>query len=90
MFRTDQDEDSLRAAQEWVDRRHRAGNWFDVAPTDEIPSGVVPEFRTILHAFQLWFAPEIRERLDEGKIDDSFVLHRAQLLQWADDRPTEI
>ena len=47
-----------------------------------------PEFLTILQMFQFRFGPEIRKRLDEGRID-SFVLHVAQFVQ-REDRPPQI
>ena len=88
MFKTNEEESVLQSARDWLAARHREGNWYDIAPTDEIPSCVVPEFRTILQMFQLRFGPEIRKRLDEGRID-SFVLHMAQFVQ-REDRPPEI
>ena len=39
--------------------------------------------------FQFRFAPEIRRRLSEGRIDHRFVLHMAQFVQ-RDDAPPEI
>ena len=89
MFNTAVDEGTLQDARDWLAQRHRAGNWYDIAPTDEIPGCVLPEFRTILHMFQIFFGPEIQKRLDEGQIDGSFVLRLAQLVRWAD-RPHEV
>ena len=89
MFEPGVEEATLRDARNWLAQHHRAGNWYDIASTDEIPACVVPEFRTILHMFQVRFGPEIRKRLDEGRIDGSFVLRLAQLVQWGD-RPPEV
>jgi uncharacterized protein (UPF0332 family) len=68
----------------WLEERRRAGNWFDIAPDDEIPIDVSGPERTILHMFQLAFAPEIRRRFDSGLLDDDFCLLFAQLLQPTD------
>lgn len=74
--------ETLQATRDWLAERERAGNWYDIAPTDEIPCDVAPQFRTILHMFQLAFGPELRKHLAEGTIDDRFVLRMAQLLQF--------
>ena len=78
-----------QATRDWLAERERAGNWYDIAPTDEIPCDVAPQFRTILHMFQLAFGPELRKRLAEGTMDDRFVLRMAQLLQ-RENSPQEV
>ena len=88
MLNASAEEGALRDARDWLTERHRAGNWYDITPTDEIPACVVPGFRAILHMFQIFFGPEIRKRLDEGQIDDSFELRSAQMVRWGD-RPPE-
>ena len=88
MTGTDANEPS-QATREWIAARERTGNWYDIAPSEQIPGEVTPQFRTILHMFQRAFAPEVRRRKAQGTIDDRFVLRMAQLLQ-REGRPTEI
>lgn len=83
------DEGVLRAAQEWVAARSRKGNWYDIAPTDQIPRCITPEFFVILQMFQFPFGPEIRRRMVEGRIDGSFELRRAQFVQ-RENAPSEV
>ena len=64
----------------WLQERQRSGNWFDIAETDEIPADIEGWFRTILHIFQIAFAPEIRRRLLSGQLDENFFLGAAQLI----------
>ena len=64
----------------WLQERQRSGNWFDIAETDEIPADLEGWFRTILHIFQIAFAPEIRSRLSLGQLDEDFFLGAAQLI----------
>ena len=78
-----------QAARDWVAARRRPGNWYDIAPTDEIPRTITPDFFVLLQMFQFRFAPEIRKRLAEGRIDDSFVLRMAQFVQ-RDNTPPEV
>lgn len=66
---------------EWLDERQRPGNWIDVAESDEIPVDLVSWTRTLLHMFQIAFAPEIRRRLATGQLDENFFLSAAQLIQ---------
>ena len=66
--------------QRWL-QRQRPGNWIDVAKTNEIPSDIIGWRRTILHMFQIAFAPEIRRRLSKKQLSDDFCLSAAQLIQ---------
>ena len=66
---------------QWLQQRQRSGNWIDVAETDEIPPDVAGPQRTMLHIFQIAFAPEIRRRLSKKEPHDSFFLTAAQLIQ---------
>ena len=84
-FVDDVEENELQAAKDWLAQRYRADSkWFDIDPAEEIPACVTPESRTVLHMFQIAFAPEIRKRLEDGRLDGGFVLTRAQLVQWGD------
>lgn len=65
----------------WLKKRRRKGNWIDVAPDDEIPAEITGISRTLLHMFQISFAPEIRSRIEAGAIDDDFFLVAAQMIQ---------
>lgn len=67
--------------QHWIQQRQRPGNWFDIIENDEIPPGIVGSQRTILHMFQIAFAPEIRRRISSGQLGDYFFLNAAQLVQ---------
>ena len=78
-----------QAARDWVAARRRPGNWYDIAPCEEIPRAIEPDLFILLQMFQFRFAPEIRRRLADGLIDDSFVLHMAQFVQ-RDDVPPEV
>lgn len=71
---------STETAQ-WLEERRKPGNWFAIKPEDEIPSDVSGWDRTILHMFQIAFAPEILRRLENGTLDDHFVLLAAQMIQ---------
>ena len=71
--------------QRWLPQRQLPGNWIDVAKTDEIPSDIIGWRRTILHLFQIAFAPEIRRRLSKKQLSDDFCLSAAQLIQPHDD-----
>ena len=73
----------------WLSERYPQGNWFDVAEDDQIPSAITGGFRTILHMFQLFFAPEIRGRMQDGLLDKGFVLLCAQVL-LIDDKENEV
>ncbi len=64
----------------WLQERQRSGNWFDIAETDEIPADIDGCFQTILHMFQIAFAPEIRRRMSSGQLDENFFLEAAQLI----------
>ena len=86
---SEENEETQRAAREWVAARLQAGNWYDIAPTEEIPRSIKPDLFIMLQMFQFRFAPEIRKRLSEGRIDDSFVLRMAQFVQ-RDDGPPEV
>lgn len=65
----------------WLEDRRQPGNWLAIRPDDEIPADVPGWDRTILHMFQIAFAPEIFRRLASGALDDTFVLFSAQLIQ---------
>ena len=41
-----------------LQQRRRPGNWFDIAETDEIPTNIQGQLRTILNFFQMAFAPD--------------------------------
>ena len=78
-------------ARDWLVPRQRSANWFDVSPDDEIPDDFGLPERAILHFFQLVFAPELRRRIEDGRIDESrFVLTTAQLLQPPEDQPRQV
>ena len=68
----------------WLHQRKRSGNWIDIAESDEIPSDIVGWERSVLHMFQLAFAPEIRKRLSAGELGHDFFLSAAQLIQPED------
>ena len=80
------DQDVIRppTSCQWLQQRQRHGNWFDIAETDQIPSEIDSSLITILHMFQLAFAPEIRQRLSAGTLDDAFFLTAAQVIQMED------
>ena len=65
----------------WLEERQRPGNWIDVAETDIIPADLVAWSKTLLHMFQIAFAPEIRRRLATGQLNENFFLSAAQLIQ---------
>lgn len=65
----------------WLEERQRPGNWIDVAETDIIPADFVTGSRTLIHMFQIAFAPEIRRRLATGQLKQNFFLSAAQLIQ---------
>ncbi|MCY4004138.1 MAG: HEPN domain-containing protein [Rhodospirillales bacterium] len=69
---------------EWLRERQRPGNWIDVAETDEIPSEIEGWNVTVIHMFQIAFAPEIRRRSVVGMLDDGFFLTAAQMIQPED------
>ena len=64
----------------WLKKRLREGNWFDVSEEDDIPAEINWEFRSLLDMFRLFFAPEIRHRIHDGRLDQNFVLHCAQVV----------
>ena len=70
--------------QHWLQQRQRSGNWINMSDTDEIPPEIVGPHRTMLHVFQIAFAPEIKRRLSMAQLDDSFFLTAAQLIQPED------
>ena len=65
----------------WLQQRQMPGNWINIAETDEIPAEFVRWEITLLHIFQIAFAPEIRHRLSTGQLNQNFFLHAAQLIQ---------
>ena len=67
--------------QRWLEARRRPGNWIDISETDEIPDDITGWHLSVLHMFQVRFAPEIRARISTGQIEEDFVLNAAQLLQ---------
>lgn len=75
-------------APDWLEQRQRPGNWIDVAETDEIPADLEGWYRTILHMFQIAFAPEIRRRLTTGQLNQQFFLIAAQLIQSEEGKKT--
>ena len=77
----DQDQTTSQETARWLQERQRPGNWFDIADMDVIPTEIEGSFRTVLHMFQIAFAPEIRCRLSVGQLDDNFFLAAAQLIQ---------
>ena len=68
-------------SSQWLKERQRPGNWIDVAESDDIPVDIDGWYVTILHMFQIAFAPEIRRRLSDGMLDETFFLTAAQLIQ---------
>ena len=74
----------------WLTDRQRPGNWIDIAQEDEIPNDIVGWNRTIVHLFQVVFAPEIKRRFASGQIDEHFFLLAAQLLQREDDKQVRL
>ena len=80
----DQDLQQAPASSEWLQQRQRSGNWIDVAETDEIPPGIEGWYRTIIHMFQIAFAPEIRHRFLVKTLDGTFFLTAAQMIQPED------
>ena len=66
---------------QWLQERQRPGNWIDVAESDDIPAEIEGWYRTIIHMFQIAFAPEIRQRLSTGMLDETFLLTAAQMIQ---------
>ena len=81
---TDRDVTRSPTSCQWLQQRQRHGNWLDITETDQIPSEIDGWFRTIVHMFQIAFAPEIRQRLSVGMLDDSFFLSAAQMIQIED------
>ena len=77
---SDHDQNTSQETARWLQEHHRPGNWFDIADTDIIPTEIEGSFRTVLHMFQIAFAPEIRRRLSAGQLDDNFFLTTAQLI----------
>ncbi len=71
----------IPTSSDWLNERQRPGNWIDVAETDEIPSEIEGGNLTVIHMFQVAFAPEIRRRIDAGMLDETFFLTAAQLIQ---------
>lgn len=68
-------------SSQWLQERQRRGNWIDVAESDVIPTEIEGWYRTIIHMFQIAFAPEIRQRLSAGRLDETFFLTAAQMIQ---------
>ena len=71
----------LQKSSRWLQERQRPGNWIDVAEFDEIPPEIEGWYRTVIHMFQIAFAPEIRQRLSAGGLDQTFFLTAAQMIQ---------
>src|ERR1043165_4187837 len=81
----DQEPQSLSPeTSKWLEDRRRPGNWLYIGPTDEIPGDISGWDITILHIFQIAFAPEIRERFKSKKLGNDFMLMAAQLIQPPD------
>ena len=78
---SDHDQTTSQETARWLQERQRPGNWFDIADTEIIPTEIEGSSRTVLHMFQIAFAPEIRCRLSAGQLDDNFFLTAAQLIQ---------
>lgn len=68
--------------REWLEKRTTIGHWIDIQEDDIIPHEVIGFHRTLLHMFQLTFAPEIRNRIDQKQLDEHFTLNAAQLIQF--------
>lgn len=84
------DEEGLSGStRSWLAERKRPGNWYAIAPDDEIPHDVLGWFRTLLNLFQIAVTPEIERRLRSGQIDHDFELLGAQLIQY-EDRPNTV
>ena len=83
----DHDQTRSQETARWLQKRERPGNWFDIADTDIIPIEIEGSFRTILHMFQIAFAPEIRRRRSAGQLDDNFFLAAVQLIQPEEGEP---
>lgn len=78
---TNDNQKQFPSTANWLQQRQRSGNWIDIAETDEIPNEIEGWHGTLLHMFQIFFAPEIRRRLSAKKLDDNFFLTAAQMLQ---------
>ena len=68
-------------SSQWLQERQRPGNWIDVTESDDIPAEIEGWYRTVVHMFQIAFAPEIRQRLSVGMLDETFFLTAAQMIQ---------
>lgn len=78
------DQTISRATDIWLESRTRRGGWFDIAETEKIPAEIQGEFRSILHFFQIAFAPEIRCRISTGQLAEDFDFQGAQLIRPGD------
>ena len=72
---------------QWLIQRQKPGNWYDISENDVIPVDIVGPMRSILHMFQIAFSPEIRQRLNSGKLEQGFTLSVVQLIQPLNDKP---
>lgn len=78
---TEHDQVRSPSTELWLQQRRQSGNWVDIAEADEIPADIEGWYRTVLHMFQIAFAPEIRHRLSSKKLGKNFILTAAQMLQ---------
>ena len=76
-------------ANDWLTARRKPGNWLDIGADDVIPKHFAMPARAVLDFFQLVFAPEMRRRSEEGRIDqDGF--HMGQILQRPGGQTNEV
>ena len=71
----------MLTSSQWLKERQGPGNWIDVAESEDIPDDIDGWYITIIHMFQIAFAPEIRQRLSDGMLDETFFLTAAQMIQ---------
>ena len=83
---TESEQTSSAETVHWLQRRQQPGNWMDIAETDEIPTDIEGWYITVLHMFQIAFAPEIRRRIATAQLDNDFFLTSAQLIQPEESR----
>lgn len=69
------------STRRWLDERKQSGNWMDISETDQIPNDIDGWHVTFLHAFQVFFSPEINRRRSATQLPDDFFLTAAQMIQ---------
>jgi hypothetical protein len=72
---------NLTDAQRWLNARIRPANWLDIGVDEVIHPEITGWVRTLVEMQKLVFAPEIRERLQNGSLPKDFVFWAGQLLQ---------